>query len=302
MIDAFLSHIANATSLNRLNLAIIDALNVMTPGETVAATEFVYQQDWQFPGDLPEDKRRAFTEVVREAVGKSTRAMYRAGKPAPEPFVRYTLIPGIRLFAGDGPRQHRTLIVGFPGNGGRLMMPLPIILQHLPAEHIDLVMVPDGVKANYRRGIAALADTIASALVKLKDCLPRDYQRIVTFGTSSGGVPSLLAAAELGADTALAVGAGHPDDERWEASGDRTKRQLIEAASPGLAGCRVTLAYGAQSPDDAASADAIIGIVPHARKLEVAVDGVEVKHVALFPVVNAGQLRPFLTENLGLAR
>lgn len=302
MIDAFLSHIATATSLNSLNLAIIDALNLMTPVEAVAATEIVYQDTWRFPGNLPEDKERAFISVLRDTVGKSTRAMYKAGKPLPERYSRHTLTPGILMFTGEGPRQNRTLIVSFPGNGGRLMMPLPIILQHLPADSVDLVMVPDGVKANYRKGIPALAGTVEGALVKLRGLLPDGYERIVTLGTSSGGVPSLLAAAELGATAVLAVGAGHPDDERWEASRNTSKRQLIEAAAPGLANCRVTLAFGAQSPDDEISADAIAAIIPHAQKVSVSVPGVDVRHVALFPVVNTGQLRPFFREHLGLSK
>lgn len=302
MIDAFLSRIAASKTLNGLNLAIIDALNVMTPVEAVATTEIVYQKEWRFPGSVPEEKRRAFTDVVRDAVGKSTRTMYKAGKSLPERYTRRALVPGIWIFIGEGPRQDRTLIVGFPGNGGRLMMPLPIILQHLPARNIDLVMVPDGIKANYRKGIPALANTVEEALAKLKQHLPSGYERVVTLGTSSGGVPSLLAAAEFGADTVLAVGAGHPDDERWEATRDVTKRQLLEAAAPHLADCRVTLAFGAQSPDDEVSADAIAAMIPHARKVPVSVPGVEVKHVALFPIANAGQLRPFFREHLGLLK
>jgi hypothetical protein len=302
VIDAFLSFIARATSLNTLNLAIIDALNVMTPTEVIATTEAVYQEDWRFPGDLPEEKQRLFTEVVRDSVGNSTRAMHKAGKPSPEHYSRRTLVPGIRMFAGEGPREHRTLVVGFPGNGGRLMMPLPIILQHLPAHSVDLVMVPDGVKANYRKGIPALAETVEEALFKLKELLPGGYERVVTLGTSSGGVPSLFAAAEFAADMALAVGAGHPDDERWVATRGLTKRQMIEAAATRLGTCRVTLAFGAQSPEDAVSADAITAIIPHAHKVSVSLPGVEVKHVALYPIVNAGELRPFFSEHLGLAR
>lgn len=302
MIDAFLKHIATATSLNSLNLAIIDALNAMTPIEAVAITEIVYRDDWHFPGNPPAEKERAFTDVLRDTLGKSTRAMYKAGKPLPERYSRHTLLSGVRMFTGQGAREHRTLVVSFPGNGGRLMMPLPIILQHLPANSVDLVIVPDRVKASYRKGIPALGDTLEKALIKLKEHLPIGYERVVTLGTSSGGVPSVLAAAELGADMVLAVGAGHPDDERWEATCDVSKRQLLEAAVPRLANCRVTLAFGAQSPADAVSADAIAAIVPHARKVSMAVPGVEVKHAALYPVANAGQLRPFFREHLGVSK
>lgn len=302
MIDAFFSHIATSTSLNSLNLAIIDALNAMTPVEAVEITEIVYRDDWHFPGNLPEEKARAFTSVLRDTLGKSTRAMYKAGKPLPEHYSRHTLTSGVRMFTGNGPRGQRTLVVSFPGNGGRLMMPLPIILQHLPASSIDLVIVPDRIKASFRKGIPALGGTVEEALVKLKEHLPKGYQRLVTLGTSSGGVPSLLAAAEFGADMVLAVGAGHPDDERWDETRNVSKRQLLEAAMPRLANCRVTLAFGAQSPDDEISADAIAAIIPHARKVSMAVPGVEVKHAALFPVANAGQLRPFFKEHLGLLK
>lgn len=300
MIEAILAPIGRATSQNTVNLAIIDALNVMTPSEVVATMRVVRQATWRFPGDVPEGKVREFTRIVRDAVRRTLHSMYNAGKPSPEPYARQQLLPGILLFGGRGAREQRTLVVGFPGNGGRLMMPIPIILQHLSAGTADLVLVPDRAKAAYRKGIAPLADTVEEALVHLKHHLPGGYRRVATFGTSSGGIPSLLAASVLGADTALAVGAGHPDDEHWTQTRGVSKRQLLEAAAPGLAGHRITLAFGAQSPADAISADAITGIVPHARTLSVSIPGVEVKHAALFPMVERSRLRPFLAEHLGL--
>ncbi len=300
MIDEFFRHIGRVTSANMLNLAIIDALNVMTPAEVIVMTEAIHRTDWQFPGKVPPERIREFTNYVRSAVAHTVRAMYSAGKPAPEDYSRFVLTEGVRIFAGAGQPDGRVLIVAFPGNGGRLMMPLPIILQHLPPQKVDMVMVPDWKKANYRRGIPPLADTLEEALQVLKRHLPGGYDRVVTFGTSSGGIPSLLAAPVVGADTVLAVGAGKLDDERWASGRGRTKRQLMESAAPELAGRRVSLVYGAQSLDDAVSADAIAALVPHAEKVSVAFEGVEVKHVALIPMVDHASLLPFLAERLGL--
>jgi hypothetical protein len=301
VIDEFFGHIARVTSINMLNLAIIDALNVMTPAEVIVMTETIHRSDWQFPGKVPPERLSEFTGYVRGAVAHTVRCMYSAGKSAPEDFSRYALTEGVRIFAGVGQPHGRVLIVAFPGNGGRLMMPLPIILQHLPPRKVDVVMVPDWKKANYRHGISPLADTLEEALLVLKGHLPGGYDRIVTFGTSSGGIPSLLAAPIIGADTVLAVGAGKLDDERWAGGRGRNKRQLMEEASPGLVGRRVSLVYGAQSPDDAVSADAIAALVPHAERVRVAFDGIEVKHVALSPMVDQAKLRPFLEERLGLS-
>lgn len=300
MIDEFLQHIGRVTSANMLNLAIIDALNVMTPAEVIVMTETIHRKDWQFPGKVPPERLPEFTSYVRASVAHTVRAMYSAGKPTPEDFSRYTLTEGIRIFAGVGEPGGRVLIVAFPGNGGRLMMPLPIILQHLPPRKVDVVMVPDWKKANYRRGIPPLGDRLEDALLALKGHLPGGYERVVTFGTSSGGIPSLLAAPIVGADTVLAVGAGKLDDERWDKGDGPTKRQLMEKAAPHLAGRRVSLVYGAQSPEDATSAEAIAMLVPHADKVKIAFDGVEVKHVALIPMVNHAKLQPFLEERLGL--
>lgn len=300
MIDEFIAHIGRVTSVNMLNLAIIDALNVMTPAEVIVMTETIHRKDWKFPGNVPPERVPEFTRYVREAVAHTVRAMFSAGKPAPEDFSRYMLTEGIRIFAGVGQPDGRVLIVAFPGNGGRLMMPLPIILQHLPPHKVDVVMVPDWKKSNYRYGIPPLADTLEEALPRLKAHLPGGYERVVTFGTSSGGIPALLAAPIIGADTVLAVGAGKLDDERWVKGSGLKKRQLMESAAPGLVGRRVTLAYGAQSPEDAESADAIAALVPHAEKVPIAIEGVEVKHVALIPIVNTAELGPFLEERLGL--
>ena len=189
MIDEFFGHIARVTSINMLNLAIIDALNVMTPAEVIVMTETIHRSDWQFPGKVPPERLSEFTGYVRAAVAHTVRCMYSAGKSAPEDFSRYALTEGVRIFAGVGQPHGRVLIVAFPGNGGRLMMPLPIILQHLPPRKVDVVMVPDWKKANYRHGISPLADTLEEALLVLKGHLPGGYDRIATFGTSSGGIP-----------------------------------------------------------------------------------------------------------------
>ncbi|MBN9360930.1 MULTISPECIES: hypothetical protein [unclassified Devosia] len=300
MIDEFFGHIARVTSINMLNLAIIDALNVMTPTEVIDMTTAMHHEDWRFPGKVPAERIEEFTDNARAIVSHTVRAMYNAGKPAPERYTRFMLTEGVRIFAGTTEPAGRVLIVAFPGNGGRLMMPLPIILQHFSPGQVDVVMVPDWKKANYRFGIPPLGNTLEEALPKLSKHLPGGYARIVTLGTSSGGIPALLAAPIVGADTVLAVGAGSLDDVRWAKGNGRSKRQLMEAAAPGLAGRRVTLAYGAQSPEDEVSADVLTRLVPHAEKVKVAFDDTEVKHVALLPLVNREMLRPFFEKYLGL--
>jgi hypothetical protein len=260
----------------------------------------MHDESWRFPGKVPEERLEEFTHSARTIVSQTVRSMYNAGKPQPERFTRFMLTEGIRIFAGRSEPAGRVLIVAFPGNGGRLMMPLPIILQHLSPRQVDVVMVPDWKKANYRYGVPPLGNSLAEALPKLGKLLPRGYDRIVTLGTSSGGIPSVLAAPIVSADTVLAIGAGSLDDVRWSKGNGLNKRQLMEAAAPGLVGRRVTLAYGAQSPDDEVSADVMTGLVPHADKVKIALDGVEVKHVALIPLVHREMLRPFLENYLGL--
>lgn len=300
MIDEFFGHIARVTSINMLNLAIIDALNVMTPTEVIDMTTAMHHENWRFPGKVPAERVDEFTDSARGIVSQTVRAMYSAGKPAPERFQRFMLTEGIRIFAGATEPAGRVLIVAFPGNGGRLMMPLPIILQHLSPRQVDVVMVPDWKKSNYRYGIPPLGNALEEALPKLRRHLPGGYARVVTLGTSSGGIPSLLAAPIVGADTVLAIGAGSLDDVRWAKGNGLNKRQLMEAAAPGLTGRRVSLAYGAQSPDDEVSADVLTGLVPHAEKVKIAFDDLEVKHVALLPLVNREMLGPFFEKYLGL--
>ncbi len=297
--NPFLDFVARAKTVNMLNLAIIDALNMMTPLEVIHTTEEVHQKGWRLAGPPP-DRTIEFTKVVRNALVETVRSMYAAGKPQPEVYGREYLTPDVRLYFGGEDRDHRTLVVAFPGNGGRLMMPAPIILQHLPADRVDLMLVPDKLHANYRKGIPPLADTVADAMGPLGDLVPKGYRRVVAFGTSSGGVPSLIAAAALGCDHVLAVGAGHPDDERWAEGLKYTKRQMLVSAAPGLARCRITLAFGAQSPPDAVSAAAIRELLPHASIVPVSVPDIEVKHVALHRLVQARLLRAFLGDHLGL--
>lgn len=241
-------------------------------------------------------------DIARAAhawVGRMHDLVALSGKPQPEPYVRTRLAREMAVYKGPGARQDKTLLILFAGNAQRVMLPLPVFLQHLDARQTDVVLLRDPQRTAYRHGLWGVAPTLDG----LADALPawthaREYRAIEVLGTSGGGLPAVMVALQLGAAAVVSVGGNGPDDARWIRHGGIPPRERLQQlrAGPGHA-VSVTLAYGAQSPRDETAARELAALID-AVCLPVSDADRPVGHGALFPLAQRGRLAEFLDTAL----
>ena len=294
--DGLLSRALSLNDLNRINIAFG---NTMTPQETVDLREALQDPGYRLP-ELREGRKFSDAELlgaVHEWIDEMDAFLHLAGKPEAEPFLRRDLRKSVTLYTDGQPAAGKTLIVGMPGANDRLMVPMPAMLQCLPAERVDLVMVRDGTRSAYRQGLEGLADSLEA----FADTLPimlgfGAYRRVVGLGVSSGGLPIVLIALRLNLDAVLALGGNSPHDARWVRPGDLSPVVALKQAAERGYATRVTVACGAQHEVDCASAAdtcALLGLEP----LVVTADR-DVKHNIVHPLLEEGRLPAFLAERL----
>jgi len=125
---------------------------------------------------------------------------------------RHAISESILVYSNGSPNQsEKTLLIGFTGNQLRLMMPTYRILDSLDPEKFDILLLSDPALVMFMEGI----DGAGSNLDELCDFIERlaaesKFRRIVSFGTSGGGLAAVYAAVKLGWSKAVAVGAASP--------------------------------------------------------------------------------------------
>jgi hypothetical protein len=221
------------------------------------------------------------------------------GKPNPEPYVRTRLAREMAIYTGPGVRADKTLLILFAGNAQRVMLPLPVFIQHLDARQTDVVLLRDPQRAAYRHGLWGVASTLDDLAEALRTWTHApEYRAVEVLGTSGGGLPAVMVALQLGATAVVSVGGNGPDDARWARHGGIPPRQRLRElrAGPGK-GVKVTLAFGAQSPRDETAARELAELID-ARCLPVSDPDRPVGHGALFPLAQRGRLADFLETAL----
>jgi hypothetical protein len=133
----------------------------------------------------------------------------------PARFCRQPLAPHIDLYRDPFvPSERKQLIFAFCGAANRLMMPISCVLQYLPANACDLVLLRDPAKLHYIYGIPPFADSLAALALRLaSDFAAEPYRRIVCYGTSMGGFVALQSGLIMRADAGISIGgrfAWHP--------------------------------------------------------------------------------------------
>jgi hypothetical protein len=180
--DVYRRRTDRCRTVNQLNRVHIALGNYATPAElrhfaaALAATE---------PPDSP---RRQF---VADLVRRMPR-----GLPRPREFERRGALPGLSLYsAGTGAPAQKTLIIGFAGHFGRLMLPTPWILDCLDPDLYDVVVLRDLSRREFVAGVPGVGGDFFAVLGRLPAFAdPAAYRRTVAIGTSAGGLSALLAA------------------------------------------------------------------------------------------------------------
>jgi hypothetical protein len=246
------------------------------------------------PGRLAAPSRPPYDWVAR------LHALAAKAAAPPQPFRRERLHGRIARYSAGGDRSRKTLAVCFAGRAQRLMMPLPVFLQHVDASVVDVAFLRDPAKEGYRAGIGRGTRSLDDLLERLPSRLSFDaYARVVTIGTSGGGLPAVLAAVQLGLPAALAAGPNGPDDPRWQSYRGVGVRRVLEESATARGDRRpaITLVVGAGAPKDQAAAQTLARIIP-ARI--IVVDGVRTAagHNALLPLVERGELASLLRSSV----
>src|SRR5262245_19764613 len=74
-------------------------------------------------------------------------------KVVPQPYRSVELHAGMRLFSDPAvPRAGKSLLVAFAGTSGRVMMPMSLFSQLLPASRFDILLLSDKDNASYSAG------------------------------------------------------------------------------------------------------------------------------------------------------
>jgi hypothetical protein len=301
LLESYNDLLRQAKTLNDLNRINIAFGNTMTPQEAVELDQVLCRPGLHLP-PLREDRvfsdaelRETARRWIEEVVGH----LLMVQKAVAEPFLRRDLRKSITLYTDGQQAEGKTLILAFPGANHRLMMPVSALLQALPANRVDIVLIRDGTRTAYRAGLEGVGDS----LERFADALPEllgfaSYDRVAGVGVSSGGLPILLVSLRLELAAVLVCGGNSPYDTRWDRPGDQSPAHALKAAAAQGTSTRVTVAYGAQSEVDRINEVDIatcLGIAPY----EVTHPTREVKHNVLFPLAEEGKLPAFLAERLG---
>lgn len=260
----------------------IPAENVMTPDEVVALAARA--------DTLPEPGRawiRRLQFQLRRVHGE------------PEPYRRRRIAEHVDLYEGVGPAEApRDLVLAMTGIGMRLMLPVSLVLQALPAEGRDVLLLSDPGMAGFLRGVPGYAEDPSALVARLADDLPLSrYRTVRAFGTSMGGAAALCYGAMLGAEVAVSLAGSHPPALSLHLAEGEIDRRAFDRLHAGLAqsGTRLVCAFGAGNARDALRARMLRLARPGATLL--AVRGIE-QHGVLQELFMKDALRRFMAEVL----
>lgn len=297
------------TTQNQLGQMQINLENRLTPAETAGLAAHIQAHYTEGPVRrritwlrIERDRRRNRELVIgaprtaprylravqaTQWAGVAQRQLELSGRP-PAPVDRVWARRGATLYRSrvDGPR---TLLVAFSGNLRGFMMPTQLFLQFVGERPVDVLKLEVPRGAGYGRGVQPFSHDFPSTLGWVGRLTAEGvYARTVTVGTSGGGGPALLAAAQLGADAAFAAGpARNTADELATQLGAESVADVLSGMSDR---CEVTLVYGERSSRDTETVELLGKDLPAARIVRVA----DADHACLYDLVEREQFSPLV--------
>jgi len=104
-----------------------------------------------------------------------------------------------------GIKSQKPVLIAFCGMANRIMLPLPIVLQALPAFEWDILKITRTPNGGYFRPGSETKD-MEDLMIEIRRVLDRmDRSDITCIGTSGGGSPALLAALRLNARRCISI-------------------------------------------------------------------------------------------------
>ena len=230
------------------------------------------------------------------------RFMLLGGDKIAEPYRRKRMSKYVSLYSAGGDTGQKCLAICFAGAGQRIMMPVGVFLQQLPADRYDVVVLRDVNRNGYRTGIPGVATSLEELVDRVGASQRRLYRSVVSLGVSAGGLPAIWAALQLGLDKGVSVGGNHPFDERWQLWGEAGIKQPFSQFLARLKAVPdLLLVHGADEARDIAAARALSELLPTRTVAVERHDGVRSGHNALYALLQRGTLAPFLEQAISLS-
>jgi len=202
MIDLFERQAAKCRSVNQFNRLHIALENRLTPLEVRDLSRLI-------AGRYAAAPSADWIKNLQDTLDLNK-------KPDPEPYLRRRLKPNLNFYSRGGDRAEKTLMIGFAGGARRLMTPVSVILQNLDSSETDLLLISRHGKRKYDDGISGLASSFDGLMAVLENIVASyGYRRVVSYGTSAGAFPALLAALYLDLDRGVGVGSQSIMSEKW---------------------------------------------------------------------------------------
>lgn len=132
----------------------------------------------------------------------------------PRSFERQKVAPNVLLFSDPAhAARNKTLLLGFAGRLGRLMIPNAGFVQCLPADSFDILLLADPQARHFRDGLPGYGTSFRTLVDAIEADFPaRDYRRRVAIGASMGGLPAVWCGLMAGTHRTITIGARAPWD------------------------------------------------------------------------------------------
>lgn len=241
--------------------------------------------------------RSSFHEIVMNAEAWLKHLEFHArlaGEAGPPGLHRSKTTKGFALY--DAPAgQNREVLVGWSGRSRRLMMPVANYLPALGQLGTDLLLLWPDAEKGYRHGVVGLGDSFDASIAAIKDFVQEQgYTSIRVIGTSQGGLPAVVSAPLLGAESCSVVGFS----ERSYPEGSGFQRIIESWRRPGVTPPPTLVAtVGSTAKQDFESAMGLLRIV-QGRLVEVPGEG----HSPTWALLRSGTFHSWLRDSVLMSR
>lgn len=278
MIEELLRRIAQGPASREFLSAQTDAASLLTPREFI---ELARRAD-----ALPENMRPWLQRMAAIVVSSA---------PTLKRFKREHIGEGVVRFSGEGGRRAKKLIISFAGFKGIASLPTAVMLQLLPDDLCDLVLLHDSSRNHFLNGIRPHADNFFGLVEFLRRAVrPQAYEKTYCYGASGGGLAALRCALLMKAHRGISASGRM----YWHISRLRQETAKLDSTFDPICHCfadsrvEIICAYGAANEDDRADAERVANILK-VRQMPLAG---RAEHNFVWELTIAGKVRPFFEE------
>lgn len=265
-------------------------------------TDVTTLKDFSSDGSLfLANKEPKYHQALEQWLHKLSHQIATAGKSQDELFTRIRIRHCMQYFMGRGDPSQKTLLICFcPRGSRRMMIPQPVLLQHVDASQYDLMIVPDPWSSSYRSDMRLMGQDVLELVTNIAQLDGiYSYKNIRTFGASAGGYPAIIAGYQLRAELAVSVAGRFPGEEHVLQISKMllNTRQAIKEGQRDHHHPQVLMSYRAEKSRDRRYARWISKLT-RGNQLGIQIPNCPVDHMVLVHLMERGQLSAFLQNSL----